>query len=599
MAAIVVKSSAARSADSDQSQVHAVRSEKRELVIDSYYGLCIALACGLGYQPAVLAVVLLSFGLLFLALFCTRKLRIWRHMRGLALLTLPLVALVPFPVDQELPQYLLFYRVMCLLAFVAGVLFYSSDEKNRRKIVYGIGAGKLLLILLGVFLVRRPLIDVWQLQQLAVDFLLQGKNPYTTPVPDIYRGGYSFGHQVYYSYAPLNLLLSIPAKALLGDYRYGLVASLLAALLLFRKTGRLLGVSSYQIDFLTLLAILHPRLERMVIYGWLEPYMILLLAVCFYLWASGRGGLFATALVLCLPLLKQYVAAPLLLYVLIMRPRLAVLFGAGALAILAVTPLLMWNFDATIRNGLLFFVRSIGFRMDSLSLAVPWFLLSGYQLGVKTSLFVQLAMGLCSLWLMPRDLPALARFVMASAASLFASFLFAPQAFLNYYYFVSVLLLWAALLLSPSEAEQPEPAPQSLRTTLGHALLVVSATAAIALFASVLYYHTLCPNRASAGQAKLQKGMPILDEGALLARSTEQLFVCQSEHCFGPLCHQDLRCVCAEKESFQTPHILETELGRIGQKDAQCVMDHAQPAPTDRDGKCQRARCHERIGAAQ
>ena len=51
--------------------------------------------------------VLLSFGLLFWR-FCTRKLRIWRHMRGLALLTLPLVALVPFPVDQELPQYLLF-----------------------------------------------------------------------------------------------------------------------------------------------------------------------------------------------------------------------------------------------------------------------------------------------------------------------------------------------------------------------------------------------------------------------------------------------------------------------------------------------------------
>ena len=65
MAAIVVKSSAARSADSDQRQVHAVRSEKRELVIDSYYGLCIALACGLGYQSAVLVVVLLSFGLLF------------------------------------------------------------------------------------------------------------------------------------------------------------------------------------------------------------------------------------------------------------------------------------------------------------------------------------------------------------------------------------------------------------------------------------------------------------------------------------------------------------------------------------------------------
>ena len=74
---------------------------------------------------------------------------------------------------------------------------------------------------------------------------------------------------MYYSYAPLNgLLLSIPAKALWGlSLRTCRVAA--GGTPLFRKTGRLLGVSSYQIDFLTLLAILHPRLERMVIYaGW-------------------------------------------------------------------------------------------------------------------------------------------------------------------------------------------------------------------------------------------------------------------------------------------------------------------------------------------
>lgn len=599
MAAIVVRESTAHDGDSAASALCAARLDKRELCISSYVALCIAVSAGLSYHPAVLAVLLLSFALLCLALSNRGSVRLSRFLLENGLFSLPLLALIRLPMDQDLPHYVAGYLGFALLAFFAGTLFYSSDEKRRRQIVYLLGGGKLLLLILGVYLVRRPLIDVWQLQQLAVDYLLQGQNPYTTAVPDIYRGGSALGHQVYYSYAPLNLLLSIPAKALLGDYRYGLIASLCAALLLFRKTGRQLGVSAAQIDFLTLLLILHPRLERLVIYGWLEPYMILLLSLAIYLWATGRGGLLATALVLVLPLLKQYVAAPLLLYVVIMRPRLRSLMLAGGLALVAVAPLLVWNFDATIRNGLLFFVNSIGFRTDAMSASVPIYLLTGYQVGVKTSLAAQVGMGLLAVWLLPSRLPSLARFVLASAAALFASFLLAPQAFLNYYFFISVLIVWAALLLSPSQNELVDSQPEPFFGPLRRAALVLFCTGSIAIFANVLYYHVLCPRRASVGMARLGRGLPLLEDGPFLARTTEQIWICEDRHCFGPLCHDELRCLCAEKESFQTPHIVEAELFRLGHRDARCVIDHAQPLPTDRDGKCQRARCHERLSAVQ
>ena len=143
---------------------------------------------------------------------------------------------------------------------------------------------------------------------------------------------------------------------------------------------------------------------------------------------------------------------------------------------------------------------------------------------------------------------------------------------------MSVLLLWARFLLSPSEAEQPELAPQSLRTTLGHALLVVSATAAIALFASVLYYHTLCPNRASAGQAKLQRecrfstkvhclrGQP---NSCLSARVSTVLDLSAIRIC----------AACARKRVVSNSSYSGNRAWQDRSKDAQCVMDHASLRP--------------------
>ena len=85
---------------------------------------------------------------------------------------------------------------------------------------------KVLMWAAGVWVVRTPQIDVWHLQQHAIDYLLSGRNPYTEAVPDVYQGGASFGYQPFYAYAPLNLLLSTPAKVLFGDYRAGMVLAL-------------------------------------------------------------------------------------------------------------------------------------------------------------------------------------------------------------------------------------------------------------------------------------------------------------------------------------------------------------------------------------
>src|SRR5262249_17499459 len=146
----------------------------------------------------------------------------------------------------------------------------------------------------------------WQLQQVAVDHLLHGQNPYTTPIPDLYQGRFAYGNQTFYAYPPLNLIFSLPSKALLGDYRYGLVAALAGGVWVLRAAGRRLGPSPAMLDLVTSAFVPPPQLERLVIHGWPEPYLILAVAAFLWLHARSPAGAAATAAILCLPLLKQY-----------------------------------------------------------------------------------------------------------------------------------------------------------------------------------------------------------------------------------------------------------------------------------------------------
>src|SRR5438874_1753736 len=74
-----------------------------------------------------------------------------------------------------------------------------------------------------------PLIDVWAWTQACAQALAHGVQPYTVRAPDIYRGGFNFGYvTTAYHYLPLNLILTAPVVALVGDYRWLLAACAVA-----------------------------------------------------------------------------------------------------------------------------------------------------------------------------------------------------------------------------------------------------------------------------------------------------------------------------------------------------------------------------------
>jgi hypothetical protein len=319
---------------------------------------------------------------------------------------------------------------------VVNLILLGAHAAGRRGVLWWIVIPALALPFLAPIVVPTPNIDVWTWSQAVGRALLHGVHPYTVHMPDSYGGAYNYGYvTAVYPYAPLDTVLTAIGTGAFRDYRFLLCVAQVATVLLFRAAGRRLRAAPETIDLLTLALVLFPRTPFLITFGWKEPLVACLLALFLYL----RGP--AAAVVWWLvPTLKQYFLAPILLFV-VQRPRPRVLAAGMVAAALAVVPFLIWNWRATV-DGQLEVTRAV-LREDSISLTALLATVTGVRAGWWPGILAQLAVVAAAAPLLRR--PTLAGLLTASALALFASFLCASQAFLNYYYTVFVLFLFAAL----------------------------------------------------------------------------------------------------------------------------------------------------------
>jgi len=367
----------------------------------------------------------------------------WLYVGLSALATVPLLA-----PPTGLRAYDLVGEVFPVAAVALLGVHAAGDERARRIALPAIVLPALALQLAAPLAVPHPMIDVWAWTQHCARSLLHGVHPYTVRAPDIYRGGYDYGYTTtVYPYLPLNLLLAAPGVALLGDYRYVLAVAAVAAVALLRAAGRRLGVAPRLLDVVTLALALHPRAAFVIALGWKEPLLLLALAAFVYMHARKPRGAAEASAFFALPALKQYVVAPVLLYVGMrgVRPRPRALLVGMLAATATVAPFLLWNARATV-DGALFAMRHTSFRDDSLSVTAVLARFTGWRFGKVLGSTAQLAVGaVAGLALRDRGLGG---FLLASGMALFASFLLGSQAFVNYYYFVAALLLCAAMAVA-------------------------------------------------------------------------------------------------------------------------------------------------------
>jgi hypothetical protein len=383
-----------------------------------------------------------------------------RRLLPLAFAAMLVVGVRQGPESGSAPWFFLLCRTFWVLAAGVVLLFFRSGPRWRRRAALTAAAMASALFFVAPIGVPHPAIDVWNWTEVCGEKLLAGVHPYMVGADSVPPSPGYWGYtSTIFPYMPAVLLIGAPAIALLHDYRFMLALCFVSTILLVRALGRRYPDRAAAIDVVTLALALHPRGPSLLANGFTEPFLMLPLAGFVYLTARGRD-IPAAVSFLMTSAVKQYVLAPGLLFVAWCRNRTALLVGIGVAAA-TVVPFLVTHARATF-DGIAFMMEApVAFRRDSDSIVAGIAILTGLETPRWLGVAVQLAAAAAAYPLVRRgDTGGL---LLASALSLFAGFLFATQAFANYYVFVSGLLLFAAIVgvpaAEPYGAKRPSAVP--------------------------------------------------------------------------------------------------------------------------------------------
>jgi hypothetical protein len=294
-------------------------------------------------------------------------------------------------------------------------------------------------------------VDTFTVSQESAQHLLEGKNPYNTPVSEAERGTNRFGYLVRaYDYLPANLYLQTAAYGLTGDVRYVYVFAeavvALAVWLLARRRWEE-GVA----ELVCLLFLYHPCGLFVLEQAWTDPLILLAFAL-YLLLREGRRDSLASAAYGYMLSLKQYLVFFFVQWFFLERRWRQVLI-AVAVGGLTAAPFLIADWRSFVREGVLFVVLEVPFRPDSLTLF--GFLWERFGIQPPPAWSFTVGLLITVILLVPlRRMPRLRGYLFAVTTTTFGLFLFGSQAFCNYYYTVGGLLL--LLLVLGGKREEKE-----------------------------------------------------------------------------------------------------------------------------------------------
>jgi hypothetical protein len=325
----------------------------------------------------------------------------------------------------------------------------------------------LLIAVIGVHALHAspaPRIDVWTLQQQAVELLRAGKNPYR----DLTVTDTGWGIPISFVYPPTAIYTGFFGKLLFDDVRYSSLVAIVMTGIGLRSIARRSGVALPALgqDAAALVFWLQPKLFLVLEQSWLDVLQLGFLAVGLAVFL-GRFRTIGVVLMGVAFSSKQtmFWFAPLLFIFLDFRRRDWIALFATIVVLIA--PFVVWDFRALKAANFDVYV-GLSPRRDALAFMAWWY--SKYQTWHSTAWLAwssALAVVGVGAWRLRGSLPA---FGLAATALYFLFFFFQKWAFANYYYLVDGLAALAAALAlhgSPSlpavaAAETaPETAPVS------------------------------------------------------------------------------------------------------------------------------------------
>lgn len=326
----------------------------------------------------------------------------------------------------------------------------------------------LAFLIVGRWLLRAspsPFIDVFVFQRDGAAALLKGANPYALRYPDIYGNspfygpGLSVDGQLKFGfpYFPFGLLLTLPAHALTGDYRWTQLMGMATAGLVIMElkpspTARAMGA----------LFLFSPRTFFVLEQGWTEPLGVGLLAAV--AWVAVKRPRWLPSAVGCLIAFKQYTVFMIPLALLLLPREEWTPKGVGRYALKVAAPGLLVTLPFVLWSPRDFWFDVVQlqvlqpFRVEALSLLAWWNQQYHEQPSTLWPFAVTLGVLALAMWRLPRSL---AGFVAGVVVVYLAFFATNKQAFCNYYYLVIGAAALAAALAAQRENPTESRAPSA------------------------------------------------------------------------------------------------------------------------------------------
>lgn len=374
--------------------------------------------------------------------------------------------------------------IVTVFTIVAAILVSTNKALVERWPKAKLAGPALVVVALGAMFVGKalviraspaPFIDVWTSSVAAVDHLLAGRNPYTQQYADIYAGAYAYKPGM--PYGPAFLLWSALWAGLFGgqhDVRVGLtiaeaLLSITLGVLTFRRTRDLVLAGAVALVWVT-----NPIGLFVLEQSWVDPVLMLALGLCVLALQERRLALAGVALGFAFAVKTYAIVGVGLIGLWVLRAE--GLAGARRFVIASAATAAAFILPFVVMDASAFWNSMFGLwadqapRADAITLVALRAEIEGLQgqghevLRPLYGPFNVLTLALVAAsaaWTYLRAGRSLARLGWALGAVHVWFFLFARQAFCNYYYYalgflVIALACWPA---RPAPAAAASPGP--------------------------------------------------------------------------------------------------------------------------------------------
>lgn len=299
-----------------------------------------------------------------------------------------------------------------------------------------------------IFSSPRPIIDVWDKLMIASDGILHGKNPYLLTYTKLYKGinPSPFGH------LPGLFIVFAPVLHLFKDVRFVYVFSDILIIYLFTKLFK--KRSKFVFQNLSLVYLFNPVALFVFEQSWLEPFMLASLFLFYYLSKRRKFGLSVLPLAIFLTT-KTIDCLSLPVILKLKKIKKKYIFISLFLAFLVVLPFFIWSPVVLMDTILLRIFKNNYDSSAPTHIALTFRNMLKDIFGIyyrkKTAFFVSFIFPLISYLFV--KIGSFYKVFLTLSFMYLGFYFFNYQAFCNYFFFVSGLVLFALIdfFLSPNK----------------------------------------------------------------------------------------------------------------------------------------------------